>query len=258
MSGKAEKGKQKAEMRPFVAWLGMALLGLLLAAASGEAADANAGFDAANKLYEQGRFREAAAAYEQLAATTGTAALWFNLGNAHFKSGQMGQAIAAYRAAQSLAPRDPDIRANLQFARGQVKGPSLQPGWLDRKLATLTLNEWTLLAVVPAWLFLLTLAARQIHPPLAARSRGATWLAGLGTLLGLGLLATVVLRAPGRDWLVVTAREAVVRHGPFEESQSAFTVNDGAELRALDRKDAWVRVTDGQRSGWLRGDQVKR
>lgn len=245
-------------MRRPAAGLGLALLGWLLAGAPGFAADAAGDFDAANRLYEQGRFQEAAAAYTSLTATAGTPALWFNLGNAQFKSGQVGEAIAAYRVAQSLAPRDPDIRANLQFARDQVTGPSLRPGWLDRQLATLTLNEWTLLAAGPAWLFLFALALRQLRPALAPRLRWATWLTGLGAALGASLLLTVALRAPGRDWRVVSVREADVRHGPFEESQSAFTVHDGAELRELDRKDGWVRVTDGQRSGWLRGEQLAR
>ena len=50
-----------------------------------------------------------------------------NLGNAYFKSGQLGKAIAAYREAEQMSPRDPDVRANLRFARNQVQGPTLRP-----------------------------------------------------------------------------------------------------------------------------------
>ena len=75
-------------------------------------------FDTANKLYEEGKFAEAAAAYESLVQSRQvSAALYFNLGNAWFKSGQIGRAIAAYRQAEQMTPRDPDLRANLQFAR---------------------------------------------------------------------------------------------------------------------------------------------
>ena len=57
--------------------------------------------------------------------------------------------------------------------------------------------------------------------------------------------------------LIVTARDTVVRHGPLEESQSAFTVNDGAELEWLDSKDDWRQVSDGQnRIGWIKADAV--
>ena len=94
-------------------------------------------FDSANKLYEEGKFAEAVSAYEKLAQSGETsAALYFNLGNAFFKSGQIGRAVAAYRTAEQLTPRDPDVRANLQFARNQAQGPTLSPGrwqrWLGR------------------------------------------------------------------------------------------------------------------------------
>ena len=60
-----------------------------------------------------------------------------------------------------------------------------------------------------------------------------------------------------RSTAIVIAREATVRAGPLEESQSAFTANDGAELRVLDRKDDWLQVTDGtSRIGWLRREQA--
>ena len=48
-------------------------------------------------------------------------AVYFNLGNAFFKQGQIGRAIAAYHSAQTVDPRDPDVRANLGFARERWK-----------------------------------------------------------------------------------------------------------------------------------------
>ena len=104
-------------------------------------------FDNANKLYEQGKFAEAAALYEKLLQSGHVAdALYFNMGNAFFKGGQIGRAIAAYVQAQRIAPRDPDVRANLQFARNQVQGPTFLPERFSRWLGKLTLNEWTWLA----------------------------------------------------------------------------------------------------------------
>ena len=56
-------------------------------------------FESANKLYEEGKYSEAATAYARLLQTGETSpALYFNLGNAFFKSGQIGRAIAAFIA----------------------------------------------------------------------------------------------------------------------------------------------------------------
>src|SRR5262245_10878323 len=75
-----------------------------------------AAFEQANRLYEQGKFAEAAAAYEQLIHSGHrSAALFYNLGNAWFKAGQQGRAIAAYRQAEKWNPRDPNLNFNLQF-----------------------------------------------------------------------------------------------------------------------------------------------
>jgi len=223
-----------------------------------QAADAAAEFDQANKLYEEGKFRDAAEGYGKILATgTSSTSLLFNLGNARFKAGELGRAIAAYRQAAQLTPRDADLNANLQFARGRVAGPTLKPDWLHRTVALLTTNEWTVLAAVPVWLWLALLAARQIRPALQRSWRGATYTAGLAALVTCAALALALNQRLNEKTVVVTARDAVARFGPFAESQSAFTASDGAEFRLLDAKDDWVQVTDGGKTfGWLKTNTV--
>jgi tetratricopeptide (TPR) repeat protein len=217
-----------------------------------------AGFEAANKLYEEGKFSEAATAYAKLLQAGQTsAALYFNLGNAFFKSGQMGRAIAAYRLAAQMTPRDPDVRANLQFARNQVQGPTLTSGRWQRWLARLSLNEWTVLAAAALWIWLLLLAAQQWWPGLRSALRGYVLMVGIGAGLLCGLAGAAFWEARLTRVAIVIASEAVVRHGPLAESQTAFTAHDGAELRVLDKKDEWLQVAAGPRQvGWMRRDQV--
>jgi Tetratricopeptide repeat/Bacterial SH3 domain len=239
-------------------WILAILAVLLLAVTAAGAQEINAAFDAANRLYEQGKYPEAAAAYEKLVhAGKVSAAVFYNMGNAWFKARQIGRAILAYRRAEALAPRDPDVRANLQFARNQVQGPAWTPTRMDSALRRLTLNEWTLLTAVPAWLLLLAIAAGQFRPGLKPLLRS------LGSVLGVLTVAFLTLAI--LDWhvtkqsaaAVVIAPEAVVRRGPFEESPAAFTVHDGAELQISDRKDDWLEVTAGpRRAGWVRRQAV--
>ena len=224
-----------------------------------QAGDMNSDFDQANKLYEEGKYRDAAAAYEKLSATGARSpALLFNLGNAHFKAGQMGEAIAAYRGAEALAPRDPDLRANLQFARARVSGATLKPGWLHRAADSLTLNEWTLLALLPAWAWIGLLITRQLKPALKPRLRGATLATGALAVCGCVVLGWVAGQRLNERTVVVTARNAVVRYGPLAEAGESFTANDGAELRVLDVKNDWLQVTDDARfTGWLKTNSVR-
>jgi tetratricopeptide (TPR) repeat protein len=243
-----------------LAWL----LGWLTAAGSGRAEDALAAFDQANRLYEQGQFTNAATAYQNLIrAGHDSATLYFNLGNAWFKAGQSGRAIAAYRQAEQLAPRDPYVRFNLQFVRKQVTGSDSPAGSVsNRFLAALTLNEWTGLAVAGWWVWLGLLALREHRPALRTALRGYTATAGvLACLLGACLAAAWHARSGARAAVVVVP-SAVVRRGPLEESQVAYQLRDGSEVTVVDQKtgaeqEVWLQVQDeSRRLGWLKRNQV--
>jgi tetratricopeptide (TPR) repeat protein len=214
-------------------------------------------FDSANRLYEQGKFQEAIAAYQSIVQGGRVSpALYFNLGNAFTRAGDMGQAIAAYREAERLAPRDPDLRVNLQFVRSQVQGPTLAPGRRERWLGTLTLNEWAVLASIALWSWLLVLTAGHIWPAAKQSLRLLRLFGGVGTA-GLCLLLGAAYWATSSPAVIVIVRDAAARSGPLDEAQTVFTVHDGAELALLDRQNEWCQVDAGDRRiGWLKRDQV--
>ena len=222
------------------------------------AEDFAASFEAANKLYAEGKFVEAAGAYQKILETgQASPALYFNLGNAFFKSSQIGRAIAAYRQAERISPRDPDLRANLQFARNQVQGPTLKPGRWQRLLGTLNLNEWSWLSAGAVWLTFALLTARQLRPALARSLKNWTLAAGSTAVLLIVCFAMAFVTTAITKIAIITAPEAAVRSGPFDESPNAFTARDGAELQVLDQKGDWLQVTDGTRHlGWVKSGSV--
>jgi tetratricopeptide (TPR) repeat protein len=238
----------------FLAWI------VIGCAWPARADDVSAAFYEANKLYEKGSYTEAARAYENILEEGHvSSAIYFNQGNALFKSGQKGRAIAAYRQAAKLSPRDPDVRANLQFARNQASdgGGAASPtgAWIER----LTLNEWTLLASLATTVLFALLIVRQLWPGLRETLRTYTLVAGAGALLLAALLGISVHREYSLQPSVVVVPEAVARRGPFDESQTAFTARDGAELMVLDAKGEWLQVSDGAgRTGWIRDKSVMR
>ena len=235
----------------------LGLIFLLLASVRCWAVDTGSAFDAANKLYEQGKFSEAAADYEKLVQSgTVSSALYFNLGNAFFKSGQLGKAVAAYRDAEKIAPRDPEVRANLQFVRGQVQGPTLLPDGVQRWLATLTVNEWATFAAVVLWLWLGFLVLIQFRPAWKQPLRVWLRLGGIATLVVCGCLGMACANNSANTAIIVE-KDAVLHNGPLEEAPSSLTVHDGAELSVIDDKNGWLQVRiDKNRVGWLKRDQV--
>ncbi|MGH9388155.1 MAG: tetratricopeptide repeat protein, partial [Vicinamibacteria bacterium] len=95
-------------------------LWLTLQAAFTTPADA---FRQAEALYQEEHYAEAIENYESIRASgVEDGVLYYNLGNAYFKSGRLGLAIVSYERASNLMPGDEDIRANLAFAGGLVSG----------------------------------------------------------------------------------------------------------------------------------------
>ena len=238
--------------------LGQALS--LLAAAlllAGSSAASEAQFEEANRLYETGQFAEAATLYRAGSTNGVSANLLFNLGNAHFKAGRFGQAMAAYHRSLRLDPRNPETRANLRFASEQANTqppPTLLQRWLRR----LSLGEWTALASGALTLLLLLLTARQLKP--GAFAGKPLWV----RLPAAGALATALLLAlAASDYFLderafVSTAKAVVRNGPLEESPESFKAPDGTELRVRDRKGEFLEIETalGQK-GWIHTSDVE-
>jgi tetratricopeptide (TPR) repeat protein len=188
------------------------LVGWALAGSQTRGADPDSGFEQANKLYEQSKFVEAAKGYKAVMDSgSRSAALYFNLGNALFKSGQIGRAIVNYRLAEWLDPRDPDIRANLQFARSSVNGGAVQAPWWRRWTSRLTLDEWTILCACALWLWLILLTLVQWRPALRESLRGYTASAGVALAFLLTALCVASFERFESRAAIVTASEAVVR-----------------------------------------------
>ena len=240
-----------------------AALLLLIAGGAGAAADnSQAMFFRANRLYADGRYAEAAAEYEHVLGTgVASTNVYFNLGNAYLKAGDVGRAVLAYERARRLAPGDPDVRANLAFARQHGGEDDEPPRWT--RVAFPLAGVWssdTMLAVAAAawWAFFLLLAARHLLP--AAR-RPVGWAA----LAAAVLLAVSGASAAYRLWTVDFRREAVVvasapvavRFEPTAGGTVHFRAMTGSRLRLLSERDGWVQVArpDGLR-GWVERDAV--
>ncbi|HYV31015.1 MAG TPA: tetratricopeptide repeat protein [Candidatus Binatia bacterium] len=234
---------------------------------AGRANDLSATFDAANRLYEQGKYSEAAVAYERLIQSgERSETLYFNLGDAFFKAGQLGRAIAAWRQGELLAPRDPGLRFNLQFARKRISGsdPAVSAAW-QRALTALTLNEWTVLTSIALWIWFLLLALREVGPTLRQALSGYTATAGAAAFILAACIASAANLQLNSTTAVVTVPEAIARSGPFEEAKVLRQLRDGVELTVLDQfdltnggeKQTWLQVRDtANQTGWLKGDQV--
>src|SRR5271166_3461726 len=73
-------------------------------------------------------YRQSATILESLLADGyRNGAVYYNLGNAYFRAGEYGRAIAAFRKAKPYRPRDPYLDANLRQALAIAPGRLSEP-----------------------------------------------------------------------------------------------------------------------------------
>jgi tetratricopeptide (TPR) repeat protein len=213
-------------------------------------------FYEANRLYEGGKYQQAAARYESILKQSGASApLLFNLGNAYFKNGEIGRAIYNYRRAAKLAPRDPDIQANLRFARDRITGSSsVQPPIWTPLVRYFTQNELSVGAALFFWIYLALLTVSRWRPSFRPALRPYLSIFAVLFLSTIGLLIPAVAQ---EQVAIVTQSQVPVHLGPLAESQTAFTAPDGTELHIENRRDNWLQVSDrSNRTGWVESSQV--
>ena len=231
---------------------------LLLATAALAAGDGpSAFFIRANGLYGDGRYAEAAAAYEQiLAGGVESGAVQFNLGNAYLKAGDVGRAVLAYERARRLIAADPDLMANLGFAREAARDVS-EPSLVQRIVFPLaertTTGRLALAAAIAWWIVWLALAGATLAPAAAGIARGVALASGL---------AFVVTASSGlyRWWtlerqttaVVVAKKDVTVRSEPSPTATALFVATPGTVVQIERTREGAALVTsrDGRR-GWL-------
>src|SRR5256714_10847694 len=131
------------------------LIALLLCAGSAASAIAqpNAEFAKANQEYAQGNFKEAIAGYEALVrAGQWNANLFYDLGNAYFRTRDFGRAILNYERALALDQRHPESDANRRIARDEARALEMQPDWIERHLELVSVTRYGIVAAIAFWI----------------------------------------------------------------------------------------------------------
>lgn len=214
----------------------------------------------AHAAYDAGEYGRAVELYRRLIeAGFASGDLYYDLGNAYLRNGELGRAIASYRRAEARRPRDQDIAANLAFARKSSRDaldpprPSAVESTLFFWHSGLSRAELTIAVVVLNLLFWGVLALRLYRRAEALRWLAWALLVPLSLLAGSLLLHTV---AP-REVAVIVPQEAGAHTGPDAGTVVRFKLHAGTEVRVAERRDGWLRVElpDGQQ-GWIAAEQA--
>jgi tetratricopeptide (TPR) repeat protein len=233
----------------------LVLTAALVTAALGATADAR--FDAANAAFGAGRFDEARTGLEALGRDEGVSpALLYDLGNAAFRAGRTGEAVLAWERALALAPRDPDVAANLRQARRAAGLPLPEPAPWDRVALLATADGWAWLASACVWLAAALVLARLLggralaaRPAVRGTVRAAT---ALLVVVAAVAVAGGVTQVARRDRGVVLGTDPMLRVAPYPSATASAPLAAGQVVRVERTHEGYVLVrTEDGKAGWV-------
>ncbi|MBR3074713.1 MAG: BatD family protein [Bacteroidales bacterium] len=236
-----------------------AILLLLLPFGAFASAPADSLWTAGTAAYADGRWEEAGQAWSAIAGQgLESAELYYNIGNACFKQGDIAHAILWYERSLKVDPSYTDARFNLEFARSQVQDRIEEvpeffvEAWGRKACWLLPSNVWAVLCIL---FFALTLAMLLLFLLGRGGTRKAGFFAGIITLLLCLLCLDFAFwqrtDARKRDSAIVTEAVTEVKSSPGS-GVSLFVLHEGTKVKLLETVGDWenIELADG-RQGWL-------
>lgn len=195
-----------------------------------------------------------------------SAELYYNLACAHYKAGNLSQAILNFERAYRQDPSDADIRYNLDFLYSRTAERIEQPrsrffsGWLDGLTHGLSLGGWMTLALVAFALFLgLGLLFLLASSP---QWRRGGFYGALVALVFCVVFNLFVYRShhfiSDRSAAVLTAPIVTIESSPDASAKDIAVVHEGHRVTLLDRVGSYskIRLADGT-EGWIPDDSYE-
>lgn len=236
------------------------ILLLLFPLIPGTAAE-NPLLEEANKLYTGQEFTLAAEKYEQiLASGKESAEVYFNLGNAYFKTGDFVKAILNYERARLLAPQNEDIDFNLQIANqyvvdnlDQLPRPFFTRWWSN--LANRSSSDgWARVSAISFVIFLLLLGSYFFSRSMRIRKLAfyTAILAAAILVLSFSLAYHQHALIQNRQTAIVRCPRVTVKSAPATTGTDLFLIHEGLKVEITDSLSTWkeVELSDGNK-GWM-------
>jgi tetratricopeptide (TPR) repeat protein len=222
-------------------------------------------FQEGNQAYQEGDFAAAAGMYEMvLQYGIRDPRVEYNLGNAYFRLGRLGEAILHFERAARLDPTDADIAGNLEFARSKrfdrVDPPdeSALVSWVRGVQNRIGPDGQAVIVLVLVWVIAGLIGWGAARP--------GNWSAALGWTLSAVVVVTAVAgaswyttyqRIEGQQLAVILDHAVEILAGPGENNASLFTVHEGLTVEVRDDRGEWIHVSlPNGLNGWLRRDTV--
>ena len=223
----------------------------------------------ADSAYAASDYATAIHIYEQLLATHGeSAAIYYNLGGAYYKTDDIARSILNYERALLMAPSNGDIKFNLELARSKAVDKNVIVSelffvrWYRGFAAIMSADSWSRVAIL-CFIILISCLVLFIFNK-KRKTKKIIFIFALLSLLSC-VLANVIAsnqtaKLLHRESAIIMEPSVTVRSTPSVNGTELFILHEGKKVTIKDDSmKAWkeIEIEDGN-IGWLPAESIER
>lgn len=231
----------------------------------------------ADSAYSREQYGEAVRIYQAiLDSAGGNADIYYNLGNAHYRHGDVAHAVLNYERALRLDPSHSDARANLQFVNARLQDkPEENNSFLSRLhmsvVTAASANAWAWLALLSFVLLCGAIALYIFSSDIKLRKVGffGGMMLVVVTVYLIVVAADAASRVTDHSEAIVTAPSTMLNSVPRQPrpTEKVLPLHEGTKVRILDSistpddpvSPRYYKITiNGSAPAWLRATDVER
>ena len=218
--------------------------------------------DSANNAYASGNYQESIKFYNQVLADQIEAPeIYFNLGNAYFKSNNIPYAILNYERAKKKSPNDDDILVNLKIVNQKIVDKvEIIPtffisDWQSNFMNLLSEKNWSVLCIVLFASFFIVLAI-YLSVNKIIQKQLSFWVSILllcATTLSFFMAKKQKMLMDNKTEAIIISPSITVKSSPSENGNKLFIIHEGLKVNIVETKDLWseIKLANGN-VGWLK------
>ena len=222
-------------------------------------------FTSANELYKINDYETAIRNYEQILLSSEHEDIYYNLGNAYFRNGDIGKSVWAFEKAYILDPRDSDIKFNLDYSRSLVRDRIVAPRDLfllsmyKKTIEKFTLSD--LLFISGALLLLLSIIYSLVEFSYLSKtiSKFLNYFLTGALIFFAWMVLDKYWSVSDRSYGIILASAVDVRSAPVMRGQNVvFRIHEGTKVEIQNSELGWneIILLDGKK-GWILSENIK-
>ncbi len=220
-----------------------------------------------NKQYDAKAYEKAVASYEKvLKSGYESAVLYYNLGNAYYRTGKFTKAIINYERAKRLSPNDEAINSNLKLMQNHVvdKIEAIPEffffSWIQNIRYLLSSDAWAISSIV-GFVIVLVMVAFFLFTTSQFVKKLAFF---KGVFLLLIVIVTFIFAYQQKQSVsihntaIITTPAVTVKSSPGSDGTDLFQLHEGTKVTITDEEKQWYEIKLANGSvGWLKAEEME-